>query len=418
VKLAFYFTLACTARCDHCITHAGPKVRRKMTLDDARAVVAGVARVPHLDGIVFTGGENFIHRDELLQLVQDCTALNLKSEVITNAFWATNPAAAREMIAPFRDAGLGLIRVSIDRFHLPYVTPARVHTALDALADLGFGRHVTSVVEQHNAIYKKSTLRDLVDADPDALAGWDEGYAAWMTSELQRGWPPDLIELLTLYGFDLPSCFLIDDAYALREHESWTGARPFAEYLAGARNLIQYQFLATEGRGRMLLGSVGDKHVDDIHDSVCNSVIFSPTVTPEGDVFPCCSSWVNHKHQAMGNVHDASLGDLLTRVNHDPVALFMHYQGPGALVKYLRAKPLPPTPIDDPLQRRMLTVVQPPPLPDRYTHTCHLCGVLLETYSRAQLEAAIRAYYDDNPWRMILPTRGFDPVVTADVAPL
>src|SRR5581483_3429437 len=163
MKLAFYFTLTCTARCDHCITIAGPKVRRKMTLEDARAVVQSVARVPQLDGIVFTGGENFIHRDELLELVRDCTALGLKSEVITNAFWATSLSAAREALVPFREAGLGLVRISVDRFHLPYVATDRVHTALAALEAEGFQRFVTCVVEQPNAVYKKSILRDVLD---------------------------------------------------------------------------------------------------------------------------------------------------------------------------------------------------------------------------------------------------------------
>jgi hypothetical protein len=417
MKLAFYFTLTCTARCDHCITIAGPKVRRKMTLEDARAVVASVARVPQLDGIVFTGGENFIHRDELLELVRDCTALGLRSEVITNAFWATSPSAAREALAPFREAGLGLVRISVDRFHLPYVSTDRVHTALAALKDAGFQRHVTCVVEQPNAVYKKSILRDVLAANPRRPGASDDDQADVLTRELQHGWPPDLIQLLHLYEFDLGTCFLIDDAVALRE-ESAGEHRALAEQIAAGRTLLQYQFLATEGRGRMLLGSVADKHVDDIPETVCNSVMLSPTITPEGNVFPCCSSWVNHKHQAIGNVHEESLNTLLQRVNADPVALFMYYQGPAALVRYLRAQR--PQAVESTQDgRRRLRVVSDatPPLPDRYTHPCHLCGTLLETYSREELEASIRAYYDDNPWRLLVSNRGVDLMVAADVAP-
>ncbi len=419
MKLAFYFTLTCTARCDHCITIAGPKVRRKMTLEDARAVVQSVSRVPQLDGIVFTGGENFIHRDELLELVRDCTALGLKSEVITNAFWATSLSAAREALVPFREAGLGLVRISVDRFHLPYVATDRVHTALAALEAECFQRFVTCVVEQPNAVYKKSILRDVLDDTPRQPGASDAEHAAVLTGALRRGWPPDLIALLDLYQFDLDTCFLIDDAMALRD----TGTeenRALAEHIVLRRTLLQYQFLATEGRGRMLLGSVADKHVDDIPETVCNSVMLSPTITPEGNLFPCCSSWVNHKHQAIGNVHEEALPELIRRVNGDPVALFMYYQGPAALVRYLRAQQHAQTIETTQDGRKRLRVVSDttPPLPDRYTHPCHLCGTLLETYSREQLEASIRAYYEDHPWRLLVSNRGFDLMVTADVAPV
>jgi len=417
MKLAFYFTLTCNARCDHCITEAGPQVRRKMTLADARAVVASVARTPHLNGLVFTGGESFIHRNELLELVRDCTAAGLTSEVVTNGFWATSRGAARAAIAPFRAAGLGMLRLSIDRFHLPYVAPQRVQTALLALADEGYERHVTCVVDECTRVDGAPTVDDIVAADPAALASWDESYAGSLTRELRRGWPPALVELLRLYDFDVATCLLIDDAIALRK-QTVAGARACAAHLAASMTLIQYQSLATEGRGRMLVGSVADQHVDDIPDMVCDSVIFMPTITPEGNVFPCCSSWVNHPHQAIGNVHESALAEILERVNGDPVALFMHYQGPAALLRYLHARGRKlATEVDG---RKHLTTVQPDahPLPDRYTHPCHQCGTLLETYTRAELEAAICSYYDEHPWRLVVPVRGFDPAVTADVAPL
>jgi hypothetical protein len=36
-------------------------------------------------------------------------------------------------------------------------------------------------------------------------------------------------------------------------------------------------------------------------------------------------------------------------------------------------------------------------LPERDGHPCHVCGTLLETYSRAELEDAISSYYADHP---------------------
>ena len=90
-------------------------------------------------------------------------------------------------------------------------------------------------------------------------------------------------------------------------------------------------------------------------------------------------------------------------------------QGPGVLVKYLRARDAAAPIVDGGGMLRTLPVVEQP-LPDRYTHHCHLCGVLLERYSRPQLETAIRSFYDDHPWRLIISPRGLMPFM-AEVAP-
>jgi hypothetical protein len=418
MKLAFYFTLACTARCDHCITFAGPKVTRKMPLDAALDVVAQAARLSAIDGIVFTGGENFVHAEELLRLVRACTASGLSSEVISNAFWARNAEAARAMLAPFREAGLGTLRVSIDRWHLPYVSIDRVHTALEAAGALGFERHVTCVVEQHNAVYKRSRLAELVGENLGLLREADTSPRPLLRA-LRTAWPPELVALLEQYRFDLDRCVLIDDAIELRDRDrEWPRGAEVAARLVRNCDLVQFQFLATEGRGRGLIGDVGDKPVDQIPDTVCNSVGFTPVVNPEGDVFPCCSSWVNFPRHRMGNLAESDLPSLLEKVSEDLVARFMHYQGPAVLVKFLRARgwalgPGPPpgfVPLDQ-LKRR------PPdadPLPERYTHPCHLCGTLLERFSHEDLEAHIRAFYAENPWRELFPIRGFDLLASGD----
>jgi hypothetical protein len=425
MKLAFYFTLACTARCDHCITFAGPKVKRKMSLEQALSVVAQVAEVDGVDGIVFTGGENFMHAEELLELVRACTAHGLSSEVITNAFWAKNAAVARGILEPFRAAGLGVIRVSIDRWHLPYVAVERVHTALEAMGELGFERHLTCVIEQHNAVYKRSRVVELVSADPVGLLQNhvdDPGAINHLVHTLQEAWPPDLVTLLTTYRFARGRCVLIDDALELRELDAqWPGAAAVAERLVHTLDLVQFQFLATEGRGRVLLDQVPSKHVDDMTDTVCNSVGFSPVVNPEGDVFPCCSSWVNFDEHRIGNVADRSLAELMTQLREDPFALFMYHQGPAVMVKYLRAKgyepsapPRAPDEPDVPLSRLRR---EGGPLPDRYTHPCHLCGSLLERFSREELVEHIRAFYEEQPWRLIFTSRGFD-LVQSGATPL
>jgi hypothetical protein len=392
MKVAFYFTLACTARCAHCITFAAPGVGRKMSLPDARRLLADVGRTPELDGVVFTGGENFVHRDELLQLVRDCAALRLKTEIISNAYWASSEDAARRMLRPFVDAGLDSLRISLDEYHLPFIPAARVHIALRAMSELGLLRQITCVVPHRATRHRQFHLADALSAQRFDLEHWDTAAADALAERCRHHWPPELIALLTTYGFALNDLFLVDDAIELRDGES-RGGRRLADYFLRTRTLVQYQTLATEGRGRELLGDVELKHVDETADMVCNSVGFTPTVSPEGDVFPCCSSWVNVKRLRSGNVSEMPLATAIDRVRHDPIALFMHHQGPRALIKYLRDKG------ED--------------LPPAYSHPCHLCGTALERYSREQLAAHIEQFYADQPWRMLFTTRGFSPDTTA-----
>src|SRR5262249_46546401 len=126
------------------------------------------------------------------------------------------------------------------------------------------------------------------------------------------------------------------------------------------------------------------QHVNKVAETVCNSVGATPVVNPEGDVFPCCSSWVNFPEQRMGNVADRDVAVLMDLMREDPIAMFMHHQGPAVLLKYLRQKGCTVPPRCDGGAEVPVSGVSHA-LPDRYTHPCHLCGTLLENFSREAL---------------------------------
>lgn len=386
MKLALYFTLACTARCDHCITFAGPKVTRKMSLESAQRVLEMASRTPGLDGICFTGGENLIHRSEMLTLVRDCTRYGLRSEIISNGFWATNRKAALAFLEPFREAGLERIHISIDRYHLPYVPSRRVHCALDAIKDCGFMREIACVIDRHYGVDKvlryAEVMADL-NLDPD---DWDEESAQRLVDGLRPSWPEELRDLLGLYGFHEPDVVWIDEVVAIKKLLATKGAIALAHHFYRTKILLQYQTLATEGRGRQLAAHVAAVGTNDAPDEVCDSVGNTPTITPEGDMFPCCSSWVNLPGQRLATIDGADTTRFLEIMERDPVVLFMRYQGPRALVKFLRDKGHD--------------------LPEAYTHPCHFCGTTLERYTRAELLEHIEAFYEEYPWRQVFTVRG------------
>ena len=390
MKLAFYFSLACTARCAHCITFAAPKVRRKMSLEEARRVVEQVAAAPKLKGIVFTGGENLMHKQEMLELVQLCQQSGLVSEIITNAFWGTSRRVAHNMIEPFIEAGVGLFRISIDRYHLPYVPAESVRTALETLAELGLYRSVTCVIDLPDDEFATRGLRRRLAAGEIVPGAGAHTTVDALAASLQGDWPTELFDLLEVYGIEPDDCFSYEDAVELRQR----GFDHIAEEVVRTKILVQYQSLATEGRGRELLAETPSQHIDEMPEMPCDSVGNTPTLNPEGDMFPCCSSWVNFKDQKLGNFGETDLGEFLERASNDPIALFMYHQGPGVLIKYLRERGHD--------------------LPTNYTHVCHQCGTLLENLPRAELLQLIEDFYRDQPWRMMFTSRGFNLVLSAD----
>ncbi len=389
MKLAFYFTLACTARCAHCVTSASPKVSRKMSLEEARRVVEQTAAAPDFKAIVFTGGENLIHKAEMLELVRLCTRLGLRSEIITNAFWGTSRRVARAMVEPVVEAGAGGFRISIDRFHLSYVPARSVRTALEALAELGHNRFLTSVIERSDFAEKARGLRHLIEDGEIVLGAGNYASTDALTARLEKEWPPELLSVLADYGLALSDCILADDIFELRRQ----GCADLAEELIRGRVLVNYQSLATEGRGRELLGEVPTFTIDERPDVACGSVAETPTITPEGDLFPCCSSWVNFNHQRLGNFADVDIEEFPRRIRTDPIAVFMYRQGPGVLTRYL---------IDHGHLRDEGT-----------SHLCHQCGTLLEKFSRAELLRHIEDLYREQPWRTLLTSRGLQLVGSA-----
>jgi hypothetical protein len=361
-----------------------------MPLDRAHRVIEEVARVSELEGIVFTGGENLIHREEILRLVRACTENHLSSEIVTNGFWGRSRDAAVEMLEPFVAAGLRLCRISIDRYHLQHTPAEAVRTALDVASELGLKRDVACVVESPNAVYKPRGLCYRIEERGLVPGAHPVETLESLESVLREDWPPDLIALLEDYGLDVSRCFLVDDAIELRRR----GYDELATRVARERILVQCQFLATEGRGRGLLGSIPTWCVHDMPEAVCGTVGCTPTINPEGDLFPCCSSWANMPRHRLGSISETGLSDFLDRMRTDPVARFMHYQGPGELVRYL--------------------LNSGHGLPTEYSHLCHLCGTLLERYSREQLRHHIEAYYRAQPWRVVFTSRGFDVAFTAE----
>jgi len=119
----------CPARCRHCYVGAGPHRSAWMTVADARAHLAALARlgVP-AEGVHISGGEPFGDFDRLLTIVRATRDAGLDGigYVETSGIWATSALLVRRRLAALAEAGMRQLAISTDPYHQEFVPPERV----------------------------------------------------------------------------------------------------------------------------------------------------------------------------------------------------------------------------------------------------------------------------------------------------
>lgn len=135
----------CNARCAMCYQAAGPKgsdIRGdgRLPLDVTKRVIDQAALLPELvgDRVHLSGGESFIHHKEVVEIFGHSKRNGFRNiGATTNAFWAVNDAVADRKCGELAEAGATYFEVSIDFWHLPYVSIDRVRCLLRAMRRTG-----------------------------------------------------------------------------------------------------------------------------------------------------------------------------------------------------------------------------------------------------------------------------------------
>ena len=135
----------CNARCAMCYQAAGPRgsdIRGDdhLPLDIVRRVISEAAELPELmgDRVHVSGGEGFLNYEEILATFRHAKSQGFGNVgATTNAFWALNDAVAERKCSELAQAGATYFEVSIDFWHLPYVSAERVRCLLRAMRRIG-----------------------------------------------------------------------------------------------------------------------------------------------------------------------------------------------------------------------------------------------------------------------------------------
>jgi MoaA/NifB/PqqE/SkfB family radical SAM enzyme len=171
-SLVLETTDRCNAKCGMCYQSAGPHgsdVRgdAHLPLSVSLRVLEEASRLPEVGSRVHvSGGEAFIYYAEVLEMFRRAKELGFANiGSTTNGFWATNPATADLRCRELVDVGLDYLEVSLDYWHLPYISLDRIRTLLAASRSAGIKiilRVLSSRKHHLDAVLAHFDARDLL----------------------------------------------------------------------------------------------------------------------------------------------------------------------------------------------------------------------------------------------------------------
>lgn len=130
----------CNFHCRHCLHSSSEQQEQTLAQETIKGLIrdAALLSVNERLMISFTGGEPFLHFEELLE-----NALEAKNKgasyisCISNCFWAVSEEAARRKLFEIKKSGVGQLSVSYDQFHTPFVGMENIRNAFMAAVDAG-----------------------------------------------------------------------------------------------------------------------------------------------------------------------------------------------------------------------------------------------------------------------------------------
>jgi len=134
--LHLLLTYECNYECDHCFTWGGPAQTGTMTEETIEHILQQAEALGTIEWIYFEGGEAFLYYPLLLDGVRRANGRGFRVGIVSNAFWATSDAEAREWLQPL--AGLvDDLSISHDAYHGSTEGLQQTQIAREAAEQLG-----------------------------------------------------------------------------------------------------------------------------------------------------------------------------------------------------------------------------------------------------------------------------------------
>lgn len=162
-NIGLILTYKCQVECPHCIIEAGPHRKEEMSLCDALDWIQQIAiyRNNYIKVLSLTGGEPFYDIDKLRNLVVFGEENGLIVSVVTNAFWASTPQVAVEILQKLPT--IKMLAISADVYHQDAIPFERVRNAIFAAKECGIPYNIHVCTENENDEEYKEILTKLLE---------------------------------------------------------------------------------------------------------------------------------------------------------------------------------------------------------------------------------------------------------------
>jgi MoaA/NifB/PqqE/SkfB family radical SAM enzyme len=301
-----------------CYQAAGPKgsdIRGDghLPIDVTCRVIDEASRLPELAGdrVHVSGGESFLNYEEMLAIFRQAKSNSFGNiGATTNAFWAVNDTIADRKCMELADAGATYFEVSIDYWHLPYVSIDRVRCLLRAMRRTGL----------------RATLRTLTSRSHHM----DELLADFADAEL--------LQVIVGNGRVQPV-----------------------------------------GRGASTVPP-SEVYYSNGPEGCCEQQL-NLTITPNGNVYPCCAGADMTESLSSGNVHRDTLAEAVIKMRTDQMIREVIHGGTGQLIPIIQELGF---------GDRLLP---------QYSGICHLCW---DVFKDNEMADALREHFQERQFQALV----------------
>jgi hypothetical protein len=134
IILALFLTDRCNINCDFCCR---PPVNQDIDIEHAKNIINSAHQSGLNANVHFSGGEVFLRKAELIELLKLCKQNQQFTAVVTNGFWAKTPEIADQIVKELISAGLCSIKFSWDYAHGKFISPETIQNGIDAAMNNG-----------------------------------------------------------------------------------------------------------------------------------------------------------------------------------------------------------------------------------------------------------------------------------------
>jgi len=150
-RLGLIVTYRCNAECRHCFFESSPRREETITLELGITSIDEAAKLG-AEWISLTGGEPFLEPLLVSSFIKHASESGLKTEIVSNGYWATSVQEATRILEPLKDLGLDALNLSIDDFHQEYIPITSVKNAYWAAHGLGIKIIIMTTTTKNNKI--------------------------------------------------------------------------------------------------------------------------------------------------------------------------------------------------------------------------------------------------------------------------